>query len=169
MLMAAPLLVGILALPAASGAQASVASNASLEETLSWLKSTLPNVTGASFGGYTLTIFLESANGCDITLKTGVVSEYYSHPFSEHRTFSLSDIEPSAVGVRKSTKTGPYSVFYGTRGRKRMIRYVNSLDPSNEMWSQGDSVAYFPNIADAKRVAKALKHAVQLCANAQPL
>jgi hypothetical protein len=72
MLMAAVLLFGILALPTAAAPQTPDSSNASLADTLTWLKSFLPPATGATASGPSFkdkgTSSITTVDGCNLAI-----------------------------------------------------------------------------------------------------
>jgi hypothetical protein len=167
-LMAAALLVGVLALPAVGGAQ--TGSNASLGDTLAWLKDFLPTATGATldFGAgkrVRTTASIAILGGCNVAIveqKTNIDSPSSVNP-DDKWTFSLSDMDPASGLV--SSMNGGFIVTLGTSGKVPMVKMEEAGSVLHINYA---SAGTFADQASAQRVVNALQHAAQLCANAQP-
>jgi hypothetical protein len=165
-LMVAALLVGILALPVVGGTQ--TGSNASLDDTLNWLTSFLPTATGAktSNGIFRVTSSIAVARGCAISIR--MYQERFDVPTSTPDTrteeFSLSDIDPATVTAGPVPSDGVFQVYGSTRGGLKAVKDGNYPNGPTSEWV----IRAFADQASAQRVANALQHAAQLCANAQP-
>lgn len=161
----ATLLMAILALPTVGNAQTQAASNASLQDTLNWLTTFLPNATGANTGaGSTQSGSIDSVNGCNITiLQQGVYPN--QAPSTGTYSFSLSDIDPTKISS-SGTGAGTFAVVLNTRGGAKSVKLVGN--PILGSHTSFVVLQAFADQASAQRVVNAFQHAAQLCANAQP-
>jgi hypothetical protein len=162
-LIVAALLVSILALPAVATPQTPDASNASLADTLTWLKSFLPMATGATTTGadwnFRDTSSITYSNGCNLAI---FVDYSADEGYSKTYTFSLSDIDPSQV--RAHPQNDVFDVSLSTRGGANAVKFTSA----KAFFTNQVDVDTFADQASAQRAANAFQHAAQLCANAQP-
>jgi hypothetical protein len=165
--MAAALLVGISAVPTAARPQAPDTSNASLADTLKWLKTFLPSNTGATRTWAGLkqqtTASLVTVNGCNVAiLEQSVDPDHPDKATSLTETFSFSDLDPSRVG--EGPNAGAFTVTFFTQENAK-IKYTSG---TNTTFFDLGNVGLFPDQESAQRAMNAFQHAAQLCANAQP-
>jgi hypothetical protein len=172
-LLFATLLVSILALPTVGTTQ--TGSNASLQDTLTWLTSFLPSATGATNNSQNSsmqeTSSIAAVSGCSLTAVTvnsfpgkGLGSISYTG------TFSLSDVDSSAVFQTLVPGSNLYSVYLVTRNSANLVKLTvqNGSDPPDIRFNSQVELGYFAEQASAQRVVNAFQHAAQLCANSQP-
>jgi hypothetical protein len=165
-LMTAALLVGILALPAAGRPQ--TGSNASLQDTLTWLTNFLPTATGAKstdgFWNFRWTSRVAAARGCEISISIYAERPEVPNDAPETRTeeFSLSDID--AATVTAGPLYGVFQVYGSTRSGIKAVK--DSGFPNGP--TSTVLIGYFADQASAQRAANAFQHAAQLCTNASP-
>lgn len=147
---------------------ASAQNSPSLEDTLKWLKDFLPNATGATSSGYVgmrvvrVTTTLRAVGGCKINLATEWVDlntgERQDPP--ESCEFSLEDIDASTVKVETVPGTG---IDVSMDARRKSMKCAGR---PRDVAAQG--VFLFKSREDAERVAKAFRHAAELCGKAEP-
>jgi hypothetical protein len=151
---------------------ASPANNSpSLDETLKWLTDFFVTATGGKtnrpgWSDVQDDTSLHRINGCQIEFvtnsrtfdKDGKVSGSGSY----YTVLSLSDIDPQAVIVTDDVSDGyRLAVKLSTRNQARIIKVGQEMRGSV-------FIDAFVDRAHAERAANAFRHAVELCANAQP-
>jgi hypothetical protein len=144
------------AMPPLAVSQTPATSTASLQDTLTWLTTFLPTATGAGLA----TASIASQNGCTVTIAFTNIS---NGTVAITQTFSLGDLDSTTVAV--NANNGLLQVKMSTRGLQKVVKWIVGSQQSNVA---GIAVGVFADQASAQRVANAFKHAVQLCANAQP-
>lgn len=147
-------------------------SGPSLEDTLKWLKDSLPSLTGGTFQVSGMTISrmtsLEAIGGCQVRLHhtdTG----FGPNVMLSTEKFSFSEIDSSTVKVGQDpSKTQPetYGVGMTTRGGAMTIIENPPQVGKNRVNSTG--AGGFTDRSSAERVANAFRHAAELCGKAQP-
>jgi hypothetical protein len=157
------------------------AAEPSLEDTLKWLADFLPSATGMeSFEkperavAETFTASLGMINGCNIAVTNLYINEVGGKRSTSRTTyqFSLSEINSSQAGVGTDDRYDPPQITFvmATRGASRTVVATTTSDSG----ANGDiriafvPVASFVDRASAERVAKAFRHAAELCAKDQP-
>jgi len=162
-IVASAVVAAALAFPTVGGTQGQQFSNASLQDTLSWLRNFLPAATGApNYYNMAMTESLDPGNGCQITLRIDTLYVANNSHVHSYESFSLSDIDPATVSASFFGGTGVNLVGYWTRGRASLI--VDGNDTGLRLSGAGGTIGYFTDPASAQRVANALQHAAQLCA-----
>jgi hypothetical protein len=163
--------VSMLALPTVGGTQGQRSSNASLQDTLNWLRDFLPSATGARYddgsGANTTTTRLIGSNTCSITMATETVQGYTNNTPESHGTMrvelSLADIDSKSITV-----TNRQGIVVDLNSPTKSIRVTRSMGGYKNQSMQ--SLFWLGNFNDrsgAERAANALRHAVDLCAKPQ--
>jgi hypothetical protein len=157
----------------------STTNTLSLEDTLKWLTDFLITATDAKRntpdGRYIdqQATTLSVIDGCQVRMQTNIhtwtADGRQLDPGVQTAVFSLADIDPAAISVLDRTEADPpnLGVLLLTRNRSSAIDYSDSYNRTYKSFSI--NVTSFIDRAQADRGVIAFRHAVELCANPQPL